>query len=81
MAAPVYSVSRDLICLSESLFCVCGNYGFICFFQGERATGYGVALLNTLFGSYSANPILQAVAPQLTIDETDQPPTKRPKLA
>jgi len=28
----------------------------------ERATGYGVALLNTLFGHYSSNPLLQLLS-------------------
>lgn len=32
---------------------------------GERATGYGVALLTTLFGSYSKHPLLNAIAPDL----------------
>lgn len=31
---------------------------------GERATGYGVALLCTLFGQYSSNVLLQSVAPK-----------------
>jgi hypothetical protein len=30
---------------------------------GERATGYGVALLNTLFGDSSESTILQRIAP------------------
>ena len=35
------------------------------FLQGERATGYGVALLMTLFGKYSRCPMLQHIAPEL----------------
>ena len=31
--------------------------------SGERATGYGVALLNTLFGASSKAEILQAASP------------------
>lgn len=31
---------------------------------GERATGYGVALLTTAFGHHSANSLLRAAAPQ-----------------
>ena len=31
--------------------------------SGERATGYGVALLNALFGGYSCDPLLKCVAP------------------
>ena len=34
--------------------------------QGERATGYGVALLNTLFGSSSSSSLLQAVSPAVS---------------
>lgn len=33
---------------------------------GERATGYGVALLCTLFGKYTNNPLLLSIAPQVT---------------
>lgn len=32
-------------------------------FQGERATGYGVALLNTMFGHFSKDSTLQALSP------------------
>ena len=32
-------------------------------FQGERGTGYGVALLLSLFGNNSDNPLLKSVAP------------------
>lgn len=35
--------------------------------QGERATGYGVALLTTLFGSYCEQPLLQSIAPDVDI--------------
>ncbi|XP_052059690.1 probable aminopeptidase NPEPL1 [Mytilus californianus] len=37
--------------------------------NGERATGYGVALLTTLFGSQSQNPLLQFIAPSIAIQE------------
>ena len=33
--------------------------------QGERGTGYGVALLNTVYGDRSDNFLLKSVAPQL----------------
>lgn len=36
---------------------------------GERATGYGVALLSTLFGDSSRSPLLQEIAP--TVMKTD----------
>lgn len=39
---------------------------------GERATGYGVALLLTLFGNYTDCPTLQSIAPA-----DSEPPTKR----
>ena len=35
--------------------------------QGERATGYGVALLNTIFGQLSHNALLQQIAPPITV--------------
>ena len=31
--------------------------------QGERATGYGVALLPVLFGHHSSSGLLQALSP------------------
>ena len=34
-------------------------------FQGERATGYGVALLMTLFGSVTESSLFQMIAPAL----------------
>ena len=37
-------------------------------YTGERATGYGVALLNVLFGASSGAAILQSVAPSVTSD-------------
>ncbi|XP_022211560.2 probable aminopeptidase NPEPL1 isoform X2 [Drosophila obscura] len=39
---------------------------------GERATGYGVALLLTLFGSHTNSALLQSIAPT-----EEEPPTKR----
>jgi hypothetical protein len=32
-------------------------------FQGERSTGYGVALLNVLFGKFSASKLLKNACP------------------
>ncbi|CAD6993157.1 unnamed protein product [Ceratitis capitata] len=40
--------------------------------SGERATGYGVALLLTLFGNYTKCSMLQSIAPNEA-----EPPTKR----
>ncbi|XP_059089693.1 probable aminopeptidase NPEPL1 [Tigriopus californicus] len=37
---------------------------------GDRATGYGVALLNTLFGKFSGSKLLQAAAPDTEINGT-----------
>ncbi len=34
-------------------------------YAGDRATGYGVALLNTLFGSSSQSAMLRGIAPKL----------------
>ncbi|XP_023034102.1 probable aminopeptidase NPEPL1 isoform X2 [Drosophila willistoni] len=39
---------------------------------GERATGYGVALLLTLFGNHTNSTLLQSIAPTL-----EEPPSKR----
>ncbi|KAH8383768.1 hypothetical protein KR009_010407 [Drosophila setifemur] len=39
---------------------------------GERATGYGVALLLTLFGSHTNSKLLQSIAPT-----DEEPPSKR----
>ncbi|XP_017144420.1 probable aminopeptidase NPEPL1 [Drosophila miranda] len=39
---------------------------------GERATGYGVALLLTLFGSHTHSTLLQSIAPT-----EEEPPSKR----
>ena len=35
----------------------------VCLLQGERATGYGVALLLTLFGKVTDSALLQSIAP------------------
>lgn len=35
---------------------------------GERGTGYGVCLLNTLFGKSSSSTMLQSLAPQISFD-------------
>merc|ERR1719450_1343942 len=35
-------------------------------YNGERATGYGVAILNVLFGSASGAPLLQSDAPTVS---------------
>ena len=37
-------------------------------YNGERATGYGVALLSVLFGSASSAPLLQSAAPAVSSD-------------
>jgi probable aminopeptidase NPEPL1 len=34
---------------------------------GERATGYGVALLLVLFGQISQDKLLQSLAPQVSV--------------
>ena len=35
---------------------------------GERATGYGVALLASLFGRYTSSSLLQAIGPAIEED-------------
>ena len=62
---------------------VCTYFLLSGLFQGERATGYGVALLNTLFGSYSSNNMLNDIAPSLTckkeVEGGVEPSAKKPK--
>jgi probable aminopeptidase NPEPL1 len=49
---------------------------------GERATGYGVAILLTLFGQSSKNPLLQALGPQcINGDPEMQPPPSKKRKA
>lgn len=49
-------------------------------FVGERATGYGVALLPTLFGVMSHNKLLQDLAPTTTVNGLqDSPQANAPK--
>eukprot|EP00117_Sycon_ciliatum_P023630 scpid60237/ scgid20034/ Probable aminopeptidase NPEPL1; Aminopeptidase-like 1 len=46
--------------------------------QGERATGYGVALLVSLFGSCTNSSLLHFIAPSLpSTGASDEPPRKR----
>ncbi|XP_064466622.1 probable aminopeptidase NPEPL1 isoform X2 [Ornithodoros turicata] len=48
---------------------------------GERATGYGVALLVTLFGHFSKNPLLKELAPFFKISGNDvESATKKMRL-
>lgn len=53
-------------------------------FSGERGTGYGVALLNTLFGQSSGSTMLQSLAPPLSlcdgINNHEESASKRIKL-
>ncbi|KAF5307600.1 hypothetical protein FQR65_LT06756 [Abscondita terminalis] len=37
--------------------------------NGERATGYGVALLSILFGSYCKQPLLNTISPNIDVKE------------
>ncbi|KAL3287193.1 hypothetical protein HHI36_001670 [Cryptolaemus montrouzieri] len=45
--------------------------------SGERATGYGVALLTTLFGKYCQQPLLNYIAPE--IDSKELNAAKKPR--
>lgn len=57
-------------------------------FVGERATGYGVALLTTLFGCYSQSRLLRSIAPDSRldgkngngVDENNSAPNKKIRL-
>lgn len=37
-------------------------------FQGERATGYGVGLLASLFGGFSSDELLKSIGQSTTIE-------------
>lgn len=50
------------------------------FMQGERATGYGVALMTTLFGSLSNNSLIKSIAPPFSEIETDEQASKKRKI-
>jgi hypothetical protein len=45
--------------------------------SGERATSWGVSFLLTLFGQYSGNAAIRAIAPEISTDEI---PTKKRRL-
>lgn len=45
--------------------------------SGERATSWGVSFLLTLFGQYSGNASIRAIAPEISTDEI---PTKKRRL-
>lgn len=68
MASPVHCVSVvgvNRICggfLRQTLADNIVSFSF-CFVQGERATGYGVALLCAMFGNQTNNSLLQSIAP------------------
>lgn len=48
-------------------------------YVGERSTGYGVALLNTLFGSMSNNALLRNIAPDNLCNGTSEQDGNVPK--
>ena len=45
--------------------------------SGERATSWGVSFLLTLFGQYSGNSSIRAIAPEISMEEI---PTKKRRL-
>lgn len=53
--------------LYEEIDCFCRFTDSFFFVQDERATGYGVALLTTLFGKFTKQPLLHAIAPDLEV--------------
>ena len=85
MASPVYSVSmrsrnrgssgrRDFRIPRVSQFYLIKGYIILyerTYFQGERATGYGIALLNSLFADYSTNSCVKSLSP-FVADENDK---------
>jgi probable aminopeptidase NPEPL1 len=47
--------------------------------NGERATGYGVALLVSLFGRYTSSALLQSIGPSLE-DAEDGKESEKKKM-
>lgn len=47
---------------------------------GERATGYGVGLLVSLFGRYSKSQLLSSIGPALEADEGKESEKKKMRL-
>lgn len=47
---------------------------------GERATGYGVALLLVLFGNLSGNNMLQTVSPDIKVEDENEIENARKKI-
>ena len=47
---------------------------------GERATGYGVALLVSLFGQYSESALLQSIGPVLEESADERSGSERKKM-
>lgn len=48
--------------------------------SGERATGYGVALLNVLFGKYSGSKLLKETCPFQEVDENECNRSKKKRI-
>ncbi|KAK7114808.1 probable aminopeptidase NPEPL1 [Littorina saxatilis] len=48
-------------------------------YVGERATGYGVSLLNTLFGAMSENKLLRSISPDTRANGVDEDSGNNPK--
>lgn len=47
---------------------------------GERATGYGVALLATLFGRYTGSSLLRNISPELQDRSEDSRQSDKKKM-
>ena len=74
MAFPVYSVSMLYCCMTQVAVSTGSAetlIGHTFYLQGERATGYGVALLVTLFGDYSEDQLLRSLGPKLKRDRSE----------
>ena len=74
MAFPVYSVSMLCYYMTQDAVhtgIVETLIGCTFYLQGERATGYGVALLVTLFGDYSEDQLLRSLGPKLKHDRSE----------
>ena len=61
----IFSLLKILLKIIMKYCNICFLYRFFFFIEKERATGYGVCLLNTLFGAMSSNIMLQTLAPDV----------------
>ncbi len=62
-----YSQWKHLLFLNYLIFCFKNKI------KGDRSTGYGVTLLNVLFGDSSKNSIIKSLAPKNNLPVKNTP--------